>query len=102
MAPKKAVPEPRYTLERVATEIEEQIRRRGRGSQKDAAIGIGLSEQAFSHKQTGTHSNWSVEELGRLATYWKAPVGWPWVPWDEGEALDALRRMSRAGGPGSP
>jgi hypothetical protein len=93
MTPKRSpVRAGRYTLRKVALEIEEQLRRRGRGSQKEAAFGIGLSEQAFSAKQLGKHSNWSVEEIGRLADFWDAPTSWPWIPWDMAFDRDAQAR----------
>lgn len=95
---RRPVPPPgRYSLRKVALEIDEQLRIRGRGSQKEAAGALGITEQAFSAKLRGVHSNWSVDEIGRLADYWDAPSGWPWIPWKEAEIRDAIAKIGRLG-----
>jgi hypothetical protein len=78
----------RYTTSRATAEVAEQLRRRGRGAAKQAALAIGRTEQAFSAKMRGRYSSLSVEEFGLLAEFWGAPTGWPWVPWELGEVID--------------
>lgn len=92
---KSRPPPGRYTLDRATLEIEEQLRRRGRGAQKEVALAIGLDEQAFSHKMRGGKTRFTVEEIGRIADYWNAPRGWPWVSWGEGEIIDALLAQAK-------
>jgi hypothetical protein len=90
--PRRPKPPPgRYTLRKVSLEIEDQLRIRGRGSQKEAANALGISEQSFSAKQRGVETNWKIEEIGQLADYWKAPPGWPWITWSEAELRAELR-----------
>lgn len=88
-------PTPRYTLRRATLEIAEVLRVRGRGSRKEVALGIGLNEQAFSAKMRGVYTSLSIEEIGQIAAYLDAPTGWPWVPWSEGERMDAAVPRSR-------
>jgi hypothetical protein len=83
------LPHARYTLRRTTEEIADVLRRRGRGSRKEVALAIGLTEQAFSHKMRMVYTSLDIEEIGRIATYLDAPTGWPWVPWSEGERIDA-------------
>jgi hypothetical protein len=83
-------PTSRYTVRRATEEIEEQLRVRGRGSRKEVALAIGLDEAAFSHKMRGLKTRFSVEEIGRIASHWNAPIGWPWLPWQLGEVIDRM------------
>jgi hypothetical protein len=83
------LPPARYTLKRATEEIADRLRVRGRGSRKEVALAIGLTEQAFSHKMRGVYTSLDIEEIGRIATYLDAPTGWPWISWSEGERIDA-------------
>lgn len=86
---RQPIPEPRYTLETATHEIADRLRKKGRGSRKAVALGIGLTEQAFSHKMRGVYTSLDIDEIGRIATFLDAPTGWPWIPWGEGERIDA-------------
>lgn len=92
--PRRPKPPPgRYTLAKVSREIEDRIRIKGRGSQKEAANALGITEQAFSAKLRGVETNWNVEEIGQLADFWDAPPGWPWITWSEAELRDNVRKL---------
>jgi hypothetical protein len=79
----------RYTTRGATLEIAERLRKLGRGSRKEVALSLGLTEQAFSHKMRGVYTSLTVEEIGQIAEHLDAPTGWPWIPWSEGERIDA-------------
>lgn len=81
--PRKPRPLGRYSRKRVIEEIEEQFRRRGRGSRKALAHAIGFRPPEIAKYQKDEEAHWNFEEVGRVADEWSAPAGWPLIPWDE-------------------
>lgn len=99
-------PEPRsrYGYEKACAEIEKVLDRKGRGSRKDAATALGLKAPQFSKRMGATWEigeRFRVEDFGTLADWAKAPPGWPFIPWDEGDQMERdareWRRLKRGG-----
>lgn len=88
----------RYTHEQVTAEIDRYIRRQPRGIVTKLARAAGMPTHAFSKRQ-GNELTWTIEQIGALAEAIKAPTGWPWVPWEVGEALDSVKRLVDQGKP---
>jgi hypothetical protein len=88
-------PTSRFSYRRVVEEIEAQIDGRGIGAQKAVAGYVNLDESAFSHRLTGVKSKFTVEQLGAIADFWRAPTGWPFIPWDEAEQREAAWKKHR-------
>ena len=76
-----------YTYKAVVVEIEGLINRKGRGSQKELASFVGLTENQFSKRLRGLGARFSIEQIGAIAAWATddkgkpAPLGWPWIPW---------------------
>ncbi len=98
----KPLPEPlpvsRYVYDRIVQEIEAKIDASELGTQKLIAAAAHLDESAFSHRMTGGKSRFKVEHLGAIADYFKAPTGWPFLPWKDADERDRAwkRRRRRA------
>jgi hypothetical protein len=90
---RKPRPLGRYTLQKVILELEDQFARRGRGSKKSLAAGIGLRPSEITKRQNDDEAHWSIEDLGRVADEWDAPAGWPFIAWDEADERDKLWRQ---------
>lgn len=88
-------PPSRYAYRRIVEEIEAQIDIRGVGAQKAVAAYVNLDESAFSHRLTGVKSKFTVEQLGAIADFWKAPAGWPFIPWVEADTRDDAWKKHR-------
>jgi hypothetical protein len=78
----------RYSLQKVILELEEQFRRRGRGSKTALAVDLGFRPPEITKRQDDEEAHWNLEDLGRVADAWEAPTGWPFIPWDEAELRD--------------
>jgi hypothetical protein len=94
--PRKPRPLGRYSRTKVILEIEEQFRRRGRGSKKALAAGLGFKPPEITKRQNDDEAHWNFEELGRVAEEWQAPAGWPFIPWDEAYQRDEAWRKHLA------
>lgn len=82
----------RYSLKKVILELEEQFRRRGRGSKTALALDLGYRPSEITKRQDDDEAHWNLEDLGRVAEAWKAPAGWPFIAWDEADERDQLWR----------
>lgn len=98
----KAETKPRYTPDSARLEIRRVIdqQKKNRGLKKRLAIAAGIDSSGFTHRLNGRPGyTFSIEEIGSIAEEAKGPTGWPWVPWEIGEAFDAYRRMVAAANP---
>jgi hypothetical protein len=92
---RKPRPLGRYSLPSVIAELEDQFRRRGRGSKKALAAGIGFKPPEITKRQNDDEAHWNLEELGRVADEWGAPPGWPFIPWDEADEREKVWKKHR-------
>jgi hypothetical protein len=74
-------------------------------SQKEMALGIGMSESVLSSKLRGIRSHFYEDELGRLADFFRRItglplVGFPHLPWEMQETVD--RKAGGWTGPWKP
>ncbi|MEI8352412.1 MAG: hypothetical protein WCG36_08885 [bacterium] len=77
----------RYSQSRVSAEINAAIDRGERGTHKRLSLALGLrTTQQLSHRRKSQYE-WSLEEIGVVADFFNAPIGWPFVPWDIGVRL---------------
>lgn len=88
----KPPPKSRYSYREATLEIERQLVKRDRGAQKEVAGYCNLTEQQFSHRMRGVNAFFKIEHFGAIADFWKAPPGWPFVPWTDDEAATRGRR----------
>lgn len=92
----------RYTYAAVRSEIEAFLKDKGRGGGRGAskrlAGALDLDAPGFRHKLIEYRGErFTVEQLGAIADAANAPVGWPFVPWEDGRDLqDAERFVRRA------
>lgn len=72
----------RYSQRLVTAEIRQALARKNeRGTHKKLADALGLeTSQQLSHRLAGDYA-FSVEELGAVADFFDAPLGWPFIPW---------------------
>jgi hypothetical protein len=94
----------RYSVGRAAGEVERHIQSaKKRGTHVRAAEALGISSQQLSHRIDGTYK-FTIEELGILADHFRAPPGWPFIPWEEAEQRDEAwrTRRQRKPAPGGP
>jgi hypothetical protein len=89
-------PVSRYSYRRVVEEIEAQLDKRDIGEQKVVANAAGLDESAFSHRLTGAKSKFNLEQLGAIADFWRAPAGWPFIPWGEADEREKAWQREQA------
>ncbi len=82
-------PPSRYSDEQIAKRIEDKRIEVGLSVEQAAEV-IGLANWSWYKKVAGT-TPFKVIEIGRFATYVKAPTGWPFIDWTAGEAFDAWR-----------
>jgi hypothetical protein len=93
-----ATPPPRtgrYSLNAARKEIVKVISQQPRGTKKRLAISLGLEPDGLSHRLSGRFEL-TIEQIGVIADELDAPTGWPWIPWDLGEAFDAAHRAWNA------
>jgi hypothetical protein len=84
----------RYSTQDATRELRQAMRARG-VLQKQLAAAIGASDSSVSQKFKGAGRNsFSLEELGLAADFLRAPSGWPFISWEEGELLDAARKLA--------
>lgn len=62
-------------------------------SQKELALGIGLSESVLSSKFKGIRSHFYEDEFGRMADFFRKVsglplIGFPHLPWEMQETVD--------------
>jgi hypothetical protein len=62
-------------------------------SQKEVALGIGMSESVYSSKLRGIRSHFYEDEFGRLADFYRKTtglplIGFPHLPWEMQETID--------------
>lgn len=92
--PTEPLPTSRYSYEAAALEVERLLKRKGRGSQKQAAAACGLTASQFSKRVYGVEM-FRVEHFGAIADWAGAPTGWPFIPWEIAEERDKAFRASR-------
>jgi transcriptional regulator with XRE-family HTH domain len=91
----KPPPKSRYSYKAATTEIEKEISAGERGTQKDVASYLNLTEQQFSHRMRGVNAKFTVEHFGAIADFFKAPAGWPFVPMTDEERAARARKGKR-------
>jgi hypothetical protein len=77
----------RYSYEEATKEVERLLDRLGRGSAKQLAVYLDMTEAQFSHRMRGVYARFSLEHFGAIAD-WAAreareqpPPGWPFERW---------------------
>lgn len=90
---RKPPPPGRYPLKLVCDEIADRLGRK-RGLHTATARHLGMSSQTLTKRlqQPDSVPKLDVEEIGAIAAFLEAPIGWPFVPWEIAAA--------RLGGPG--
>jgi hypothetical protein len=90
--PAKKSQEGRYSAEAAAVEVRRAMSTRPGPdgqlvSQKMLAGFLGISEGQLSRKirMSDGKSEFNINELGMLADFFRAPLGWPFLPWEVGE-----------------
>lgn len=80
----------RYDEREIAARVE--ALRRARGVEVKAICAhLGMEKWDWSRKVRLDRSSFTIDELGRIADFLAAPVGWPFVPTELGEILDRLK-----------
>ena len=96
--PIKPVPRSRYSYELVVLEVGRRLAVMGKGSHGRAAEALGMTPSQFAKRMAATGDageRFRIEHLGALADWAQAPVGWPFISWEQGEALQAALRARR-------
>ncbi len=80
-----------YDVERVAAEID-AARRRLKLSVQQAADMSGIGRTVWYKKVDVEGSSFSFDDISRIAASFKAPPGWPLIPWELAEDFDRWRK----------
>jgi len=94
----QALPRSRYSYEAVVLEIERMLARMGHGSHSRAAELLGWTTSQFAKRMAGTGltgERFRLEHLGALADWAQAPMGWPFVSWEQAEAAEQAWKQRR-------
>jgi hypothetical protein len=88
----------RYTYEAVILELQILLKKKGHGSKKLAAATADLLPTQFSKRLRGSPERFTIEQLGRIADWAKAPPGWPFIPWEHAEDMRRAWRDAKSTG----
>lgn len=76
--PKKAKIVSRYSIKEATLRVEKAMgRSRPKIQNKELAAAVGMAEDVFSRKMRRSRSTFTLDELGAIADFFDAPVGWP-------------------------
>ena len=100
---------PHYAYAEIVGRILERVRASGKPL-KEIHGAVGISKDQWSRKQNvqvggmrGKGSTFTYEELSRIATYFGADPGWPFIDWDlasaNRRAADALKSLGESARP---
>jgi hypothetical protein len=93
--PKPPAAQPRYSYERVATEIQRQLAKRG--TQARLAEALEIDSGTFRHRMNQRQGQrFTIEEIGVIATTLGAPKGWPWLSWEDASLFEAYEKLPQA------
>lgn len=82
-------------MPRAAREVHRTIQNHPRGTHASVARELGISSQQLSHRLANDY-DFTLEEIGIVADFLRAPAGWPFISWGEGEERDeAYRNRNR-------
>jgi hypothetical protein len=77
----------RYNWPSVLAEIKTRRDRGPRGTHKALSLALKLdTTQQLSHRLQGRYDT-TLEEIGVIADFFDAPIGWPFIPWAIAEKL---------------
>lgn len=86
----------RYSYERVAEEIQAFLNRK-RGNQARIAEALDIQSADVRHRMNQRKgSRFSIEEIAVIADVADAPVGWPWLKWEDAEKVDAILKLVKS------
>lgn len=96
MPPAKQPKEGRYSYRAAVAELARELKRRPRGTQARLARVLHIDNPGFTNRLKSTGLYFSIEQFGVIADELNAPIGWPWLKWEDAEAFEAFRRMVTA------
>lgn len=84
---------PRYSHKKAVEEVE-WLRRDLGLSQKEVALGSGVTESEYSQKKRGVINSFSLEEFSALAEFFRKKTGRPLIGWPvlDRTTVDAIDR----------
>lgn len=80
-----------YDVERVAAEID-AARKRLKFSVAEAAEASGIKRTVWYKKVDVEGSSFSFDDISRIAAAFRAPQGWPLIPWELAEDFERWRK----------
>lgn len=95
--PPREIPSSRHSYAAVAVEIT-RYTKAVRGRHKEISGILRLTSQQLTHRIRGVQSELSVDEIGVIADWAHAPLGWPFLTWEVAKGLEEALVKGRKGG----
>ena len=94
--PPREIPSSRHSYAAVAAEIT-RYTKAVRGRHKEIAGILHLTSQQLTHRIRGVQTELTIDEIGVIADWARAPLGWPLLSWDVAKGLEDALVRSRKG-----
>jgi len=86
---------PRYSYDEITERIRALITQQ-KETPRSVQLAVGISKDKWSRKMRGAGSTFSFEEISLIATFLRAPLGWPFVEYDYAKAMhDSTQRSEK-------